>query len=239
MVVIEKNSNLTPGLDRCEYTTLFCKFFNLKEIKHLSAMDFIKQLKELNATTIIVGEDFRFGNKRSGDIELLKNFFNVEVIPEIKIDGIGVHSHIIREFLKKGDIKKATRFLGHTYKIKGIKIKGQGLGSKELVPTINIKLLKNYLLPKEGVYITKTNSHPSITFIGKRSTDNAFSIETHILNDFEEEDLIKIEFLEFLRENKKFNSLKELKEQIKKDIEITKIYHNQNSCKTSQTPSQA
>jgi len=59
---------------------------------------------------------------------------------------------------------------------------GQGLGSKELVPTINIQLLKSYLIPKKGVYITKTNNLPSITFIGNRSTDGKFSIETHILS---------------------------------------------------------
>ena len=228
MVIIEKDSNLTPGLDRCEYTTLPCIFFNLQEIKHLSAMEFIEKLKKLNTTEVIVGEDFRFGKKRSGDINLLKKFFKIKVINEIKIEGIGVHSNVIREFLKKGEIKKATKFLGHTYKIKGIKIKGQGLGKEKLVPTINIELLKNYLLPKEGVYITKTNSCPSITFIGKRSTDNAFSIETHILTDFEEKELIKIEFLEFLRENKKFSSLKELKNEIQKDIKTTQIYYNQN-----------
>ncbi len=224
IIVIEKNSNLTPGLDRCEYTTLPCKFLNLKEIKHLSANEFIDILKKLNTTQIVIGEDFKFGKDRKGDISLLKKHFKVEVIKEIKIDNIGVHSRIIREFIKKGNIKKATKFLGHTYKIKGLKIKGQGLGSKKLVPTINIELLKNYSLPKAGVYITKTNSHPSLTFIGKRSTDNNFSIETHILDSFKEDELIKIEFLDFLRENKQFKNLKELKSRINTDITYAKNY---------------
>lgn len=241
MIVIEKGSNLTPGLDRCEYTTLEFVFFDLNNIKYLSPYEFIKILKSLKVSKIVIGDDFRFGKERKGDINLLKKHFKVEVIKEIKIDGIGVHSHIIRDFIRSGNIKKANIFLGHTYKIKGIQIKGQGLGSKELVPTINIELIKNYLIPKKGVYITKTNNLPSITFIGNRSTDGKFSIETHILSsEFQVpssklkmlrmksnsklqvpgSQLIKIEFLEFLRENKKFDSLSKLKKQIKEDIKV-------------------
>ena len=228
IVVIEKGSNLTPGDDRCEYTTLPCKFYNLNDIKDLSPVEFIEILKKLNISKIIVGKDFRFGKNRSGDLTLLKKHFEVESIDEVKIDGIGVHSRIIREFIKKGNIKKANKFLGHTYKIKGTQIKGQGLGSKELVPTININPVKNYLIPKPGVYITLTNKHPSLTFIGVRSTDNNFSIETHILVKEEGRRLkiegengnkiFQIEFLEFLRENRKFDNLKDLKKRIQEDI---------------------
>jgi len=221
LVVIEKGSNLTPGDDRCEYTTLPCKFFNLNDIKDLTPIEFIGILKKLNISEIVVGKDFRFGKNRSGDLSLLKKHFEVESIDEVKIDGIGVHSRIIREFIKNGNIKKANKFLGHTYKIKGTQIKGQGLGGKKLVPTVNIKLVKNYLIPKAGVYITLTNGKPSLTFIGTRSTDNNFSIETHILSsEFQvpSSELIIIEFLEFLRENRKFNNLNELKKQIYNDI---------------------
>jgi riboflavin kinase/FMN adenylyltransferase len=76
-------------------------------------------------------------------------------------------------------------------------------------------------LPKPGVYISITNNQPSLTFIGTRSTDNNFSIETHILNSkfqVPSSKLIEIEFLEFLRENRKFNNLTELKAQINNDI---------------------
>ena len=228
LIVIEKGGNLTPGLDRCEYTTIECKFFELEKIKNLTALEFINILKKENIQKIVIGEDFRFGKNREGDINLLKKHFQIEVINEIKINGIGVHSRVIRKFLKEGNIKKANEFLGHTYKIKGLHIKGQGLGSKEFVPTINITLLKNYLIPKEGVYITKTNNIPSITFIGKRSTDNNFSIETHLLKDITEEKLIKIEFLEFLRENKKFKTFKELKSQILEDVKISKNFFKEN-----------
>ncbi|WP_456479035.1 bifunctional riboflavin kinase/FAD synthetase [Nautilia sp.] len=227
IIVIEKGSNLTPGTDRCDYTTLPCKFFDLNDIKDLSPIEFINILKELNITKTVTGKDFRFGKNRSGDLNLLKKHFEVEAIQEVKIDGIGVHSRIIREFIKNGDIIKANRFLGHTYKIKGKQVKGQGLGSKELVPTININLIKNYLIPKSGVYITLTNRHPSLTFIGTRSTDGNFSIETHILMENgkwkmeNENGMFKIEFIDFLRKNRKFDNLKELKKQIEEDINKT------------------
>ena len=228
LIVIEKGSNLTPGDDRCDYTNLPCVFYNLDEIKYLSAKEFIEILISQNITKIVIGDDFRFGYKRSGDIKLLYKHFEVEVVDEVKIDGIGVHSRIIRKFIQNGQIEKANIFLGHTYKIKSIQIKGQGLGSKELVPTINITPVKNYLLPKPGVYITMTNSLPSLTFIGIRSTDNNFSIETHILMENGKwkmkNEYVQIEFLEYLRENRKFESLKALKAQIKKDINTAKNY---------------
>jgi riboflavin kinase/FMN adenylyltransferase len=221
-IVIEKGSSITPGFDRCYYTNLGCEYLKLENIKNLTPGEFIEILKNMNIKKIIVGEDFRFGKGRKGDINLLKKFFEIEVIKEIKIDGIGVHSHIIRKFIKD-DIKKANKFLGRNYKIKGIQIKGQGIGSKELVPTINIELFKPYIIPKPGVYITKTNSFSSLTFIGTRSTDNSFSIETHIIEkNFQTKKLIEIEFIEFLRENRKFKNLNELKLQIQKDIQKAK-----------------
>jgi len=232
-LVIEKNSSLTPLFDRIEYSSKLLKIFPLEKIKHLNKDEFIEILKNFGIKEIIVGYDFRFGKNRSGSITDLKKAFKVKIIDEIKIDGIGVHSHFIRTLILKNKIKEANRFLGHTYKIKGIQIKGQGIGSKQLVPTINIKPLHIYTLP-QGVFITKTNDLPSITFIGVRSTDNNFSIETHILNGelktrspknhliFWGKELIEIEFIELLRENRKFNSLEELKKAIFKDIKKAK-----------------
>jgi riboflavin kinase/FMN adenylyltransferase len=231
-IVIEKGSSITPGFERCYYTNLGCEYLMLKNIKNLSPLEFIKILQKMNIKKLVLGEDFRFGKDRKGDINLLKKFFEVEVIKEIKIDGIGVHSHIIRKFIKE-DIKKANKFLGRNYKIKGTQIKGQGLGNKELVPTINIELFKPYIIPKEGVYITKTNNLLSLTFIGTRSTDNNFSIETHIINNgkwvIDNKKLIEIEFIDFLRENRKFDNLKDLKQQIQKDIDFLKCSYDNRS----------
>ena len=227
VIIIEKDSSLTPGLDRIYYFDKAFEYLELEKIKQKSADEFMEYLKSLNIKKIIVGEDFRFGKKREGDLTLLQKRFKVEVIKEIKKDNIPIHSKVIRELIKKNKIKKANSLLGRNYKIKGTKIKGQGLGSRELLPTINIELIKPYTLPK-GVFITKTNSSPSLTFIGKRSTDNNFSIETHILTSFKEKKLIEIEFIEFLRENQKFDNILDLKEQILNDIKRAKEFYGTN-----------
>ena len=238
-LVIEKSSTLTPFFSRLEYSAKMLDLLKLDDIKNLSKEEFIEKLKSYGIKKIVIGYDFRFGKNRSGGVKDLKKAFRVEVIDEIKLNNIGIHSRIIREFIKNNKIKKANLLLGHSYKIKGIQIKGQGIGSKKLVPTINIKPLYHYTLPN-GVFITKTNNYPSLTFIGIRSTDENFSIETHILNGKwktgspknllifrgieENGKLINIEFLEFLRENRKFNSLDELKKQIEVDIKVSKDF---------------
>jgi len=220
ILVIEKNSSLTPFKTRCVYTNLPCHFYNLDEIKHLTHLEFIEKLKkEFNPSTIVIGYDFRFGKNRKGSPEILKQYFNVIIVDEIQIDNIGVHSKIIREFLKNGFIKKANKFLNHLYKIKATQIKGQGIGKNELLATINLKPIYNYTIPRDGVYLTLLNKYPSITFIGTRSTDNNFSIETHILREYQENQNFELEFLDFLRETKKFNNILELKKAIITDKE--------------------
>jgi len=215
VLIIEKNSSLTPFKNRCEYIKKKCHFYLLDEIKELSYLNFIQLIKkELNPSKIVVGYDFRFGKNRKGEIKHLKQFFKTEIVDEIKLDNIPVHSKTIKNFLLNGEIEKATKFLNHLYKIKTIQIKGQGIGAKQLLPTLNLKLLDNYLIPKNGVYLTLINKIPSLTFIGIRSTDNQFSIETHLLADFEDNEIYEIEFIKFLRENRKFNSLEELKKVI-------------------------
>ncbi|NPA87342.1 MAG: bifunctional riboflavin kinase/FAD synthetase [Epsilonproteobacteria bacterium] len=227
VVIIEKGSCLTPGFDRLNYIQKPFDFLFLNEIKNNSPMDFINYLKRINTSTVIVGEDFRFGYERKGDIILLKNFFNVEIVKEIIYKNIKVHSRIIRKLLLEGNIGLANELLNKKYKIRGIQIKGQGLGKKELVPTINIELVKSYLIPKPGVYLTYTNGYKSLTFVGKRSTDENFSIETHILEDFKIQRLIEIEFIKFLRFNIKFASLTDLKKQILQDIKLAKLLFTQ------------
>jgi len=220
ILVIEKQSTITPFQSRCEYTNLPCHFYNLDEIKHLSYLEFIEKIKkEFNPSRIIVGFDFKFGKNRLGSPENLKEHFDVEIVPEIKIENIGVHSRIIRKFIKEGNMKKANKFLNHLYKIKAIQIKGQGIGKEKLLPTINLKPIYNYTIPKDGVYLTLLNNYPSITFIGTRSTDNNFSIETHILGEYQESKNFELEFLDFLRDSKKFNNINELKKAIITDKE--------------------
>lgn len=227
-------ANLTPKVYRQEYSSYPIYYYVLDNIKHLEGDQFIKLLNEEfpNLKKIVVGYDFCFGKNRRYCIEKLKELFhgNVKIIDEIKIDDIAVHSRVIREYLKDGEIEIANKLLGKEYKIYGHQIKGQGLGTKSFVPTINLKV-EQFLLPKEGVYITKTIlneiEYNSVTFLGHRvTTDGSYAVETHILDENIINDIytIQIKFIKKIRDNLKFDSFDELKNQIDKDIETTKNY---------------
>ncbi len=229
-------ANLTPKNVREKYTTFPIFYYKLDEIKALEGKEFIALLKKEfpNLRKIVVGFDFCFGKNRAYCINELKSVFNGEVvvINEISINNIPVHSRVIREYIKKGDFLTANTLLGRKYQIEGIQIKGQGLGKKEFVPTINIDV-SDYLLPNEGVYITKTIvdniSYPSITFLGHRvTTDGKYAVETHILNkDISVKSKnISIKFYKKTRENEKFASFEELKNQIMKDIKECETFFN-------------
>ena len=230
LVVIDKNSaSLTPKAHRCNYLKQECLFLSFDEIKNLNADEFITFLKSKfkNLKKIVVGYDFRFGKCAHADAHDLKTLFDGEVVivEEVFFEGISVHSRIIREFLQMGKLQEANKLLGRHYQIEGDIIKGQGIGAKKLFPTLNIKV-EDFLIPKEGVYATYTKIsnqiYPSASFIGKRlSTDGNFSIETHILDEKLEEvnGKISIIFIDFIRENMKFNSLEALKKEISKDFD--------------------
>ncbi|WP_428026873.1 bifunctional riboflavin kinase/FAD synthetase [Arcobacter sp.] len=237
IIVIESGyANMTPKKEREEYTNFPIFYYELENIKHLDGKEFINQLKKEfpKLKKIVVGFDFCFGKNRTYCVDKLKSIFDgdVVVINEISVNDIPVHSRVIREYIKTGDFKTVNTLLGRKYKIKGLQIRGQGLGKKEFVPTINLKVTE-YILPKEGVYITKTivdgESYPSITFIGHRvTTDGSFAIETHIINNdiqVHEKD-VSIKFYEKTRDNKKFDSFEDLKNQILNDINDCKNYFN-------------
>jgi len=233
IVVIENGyANLTPAKERENFTKFKIFYIQLEKIRKLNGEEFLNYLKDIfpSLKKIVVGYDFHFGKDRKCSFNDLKKMFSGEVIvvDEVKLNNDSIHSHKIRAKLQIGDIEGANAFLGHNYTIKGKHIRGQGIGSKELVATINIKA-DNYLIPKEGVYATLTrvdndeHLYPSVSFIGHRvSTDGSFAIESHILDTKVDcQERAEISFISYLRENRKFNSLKELKEQIKKDIELT------------------
>ncbi len=227
-------ANLTPKRYRQEYSPYPIYYYVLENIKHLEGDEFIKLIKQEfpNLKKIVVGFDFCFGKNRRYCIEGLKKLFTGEVLvlDEIKIDDVAVHSRIIREYIKDGNINMANKLLGKEYKIYGHQIKGQGLGNKSFVPTINLKI-DEFLLPKEGVYITKTildeEEYNSITFLGHRfTTDGSYAVETHIIdkNIINNNYTTQIKFYEKLRDNQKFDSFEELKKQILDDIESARNY---------------
>lgn len=232
IVVIETGyANLTPKKERENFSSYPILYLDLEDIRHLNGEEFIVLLKEKfpELSKIVVGYDFHFGKNRKYSFNDLKTLFDgeVKVIDEVTLNNDSVHSHKVRQKLSIGDIKGANAFLGHNYTIRGKLEKGQGIGKKELVATINI-LGSGFLTPKEGVYASLTriddeeHYHPSVSFVGHRvTTDGLFAIESHILDG---EVLCKerasISFVSFIRDNKKFDSLDELKVAIDGDIAI-------------------
>ncbi len=232
IVVIETGyANLTPLKERENFSRNAIEYLELEDIRHLDGKEFVALLKEKfpKLKKIVVGYDFHFGKNRKYSFDDLRTLFDGEVvvIDEVSLNGDSIHSHKIRAKIQIGDIKGANDFLGHNYTMRGEHITGQGIGKKELVATINIQTI-GFLTPKEGVYATLTriddeeHYHPSVSFVGHRvTTDGSFAIESHILDgEVVCSDKASISFISFIRDNKKFDSLVELKKAIKSDINI-------------------
>ena len=198
----------------------------------ISALEFVKGilLDKLGAKKIIVGHDFTFAKNKEGDTKLLKKLsdeygFEVEVIMPIKVNDIRVSSTYIRNLVAQGSVCSVKEYLGYNCEIKGNVIKCKQLGRTIGFPTANIEVDKDTLIPKNGIYATKVHIGEKVyygaTNIGYNPTVNGekLSIETNILefnDDIYGKD-IKIEFLERIRDEKKFSSLDDLKGQLKKD----------------------
>ncbi len=229
LVIIERNGGyLTSGYKRSKYTSKICCFYHFNVIKGLTPEAFVQKLKTdfPKLEKIVVGYDFVFGKERVGNTKVLQELFDgeVEVVEEVSIDGVSVHSRTIKQYLKEGNIAMVNKLLGRTYSIDGEVVSGQGLGKTELVPTLNLNV-KEYQLPLEGVYATRTKVRgkwlDSVSFLGHRvTTDDSFAVETHVL----EQDIgevhgsVEMEFVDFIRSNQKFETLDALKKQILEDI---------------------
>ncbi|PTB88177.1 bifunctional riboflavin kinase/FAD synthetase [cyanobacterium G8-9] len=229
LVIIERDGGyLTPGHKRTYFTDKTCCFYHFDVIKGLTPEQFIEKLETdfPQLETIVVGYDFHFGKNKAGNAQTLSQLCdkNIIIVDEVKYKGIPVHSRTIKTYLQEGNIKMANALLGRTYHIEGEVVQGQGLGKKELVPTLNLSV-KGYQLPLEGVYATKTKIAdewlPSVSFLGHRvSTDGSYAVETHILDN----DIgtvtgsVALAFIDLIRPNKKFENLEALKEQIEVDI---------------------
>ena len=199
---------------------------------------FIKQIifRKLNARFIFVSNNFRFGNKREGDVNLLINYetgYNYKVIkpkPFIARHKI-VSSTLIRNFLEKGYLDKANKLLDRKWCVEGNVQKGRQVGKKIGFPTCNIDI-KDYVLAKPGVYAVKVLRKDSSEYIrgianlGYRPTFNQTKIllEVHLFNFSGNlyNKYLSVEFLKFIRKEKKFNNVNQLKIQIIKDLNIAK-----------------
>ncbi len=209
-----------------------------RDFSNLSPQEYIKEVlvEKIGTRHIIIGYDHRFGKDRKGGLKELQSYasefgFDVEEIPEQDINDVAVSSTKIRNAILSGDAKTASEFLGYAFQLSGKVIKGDQLGRVLGFPTANLFIEENYkLIPSDGIYAvsvdfrdteTSSKSAKGMAYIGHRPTINGMSrnIEVNIF-DFNEDiygQNIRINFLEHLRGDKKFNSLEELKEQLIKD----------------------
>lgn len=200
------------------------------DFKHIIYTQFVDNiLKKFNPTKIFCGPDFKYGYEAKGDVAYLKTRFSqVYVLNFVKdFNEDKISSTRIKELIKNGEVQEAKRYLGKPYKITGTVVHGLNNGIKLGFPTANINPLANYVVPKRGVYFTKTEVdgvlYNSVTNIGLHpslSPLNNFSIETNIIgydkNIYGEN--ISIYFYLFERNEITFSSLEELKERINEDV---------------------
>ncbi len=208
------------------------------ELFQMKADSFIiKIVKEkVGAQYIIIGFNHSFGSQRSGDVNLLQQLsedfdFTIELVKPCKVGKIVISSTKIRDLLKKGDVSLANKMLGRYYTLEGKVVKGHNIGQKLGFPTANIAIENKYkLVPKDGVYAVLVSNNEQrrkgTAYIGKRPTFQGKKrmVEIYLHDYFG--DLygsnLKVEFLNYIREEKKFNSINELGKNIKNDINETR-----------------
>ncbi|MCI9259267.1 MAG: bifunctional riboflavin kinase/FAD synthetase [Romboutsia sp.] len=209
----------------------------------ISGHDFVKEilLDTLCAKNIIVGHDFTFARNKEGNIKLLKELsnkygFSLEIVSPIKLDDIRISSTYIRQLISDGRVEDVSKYLGRNYKLSGEVIYSKQLGRTIGFPTANISINEDMIIPKVGIYATKVyideETYYGATNVGYNPTVNGdnLSIETNILefNDNIYGKVITIEFIERIRDEKKFNGIEELKKQLQKD---TRYVYEKYICK--------
>jgi len=193
----------------------------------------------LGSKCVIVGENFRFGCKQAGDTDTLRELgsrlgFEVRLLETVQWRGRRVSSGEIRRLVASGDVGIAGRLLERPYAISGEIVRGQGIGAKQTVPTLNLRT-EAQVIPASGVYITRTSEFDStrqwnsITNIGYRPTfgnNDELTIETFLLDplDGATPERIRLEFLRRVRDERKFESPEALKAQILHDVGRAKAY---------------
>jgi len=179
---------------------------------------------------LFVGEHFAFGKGRAGRIADLIRFgrdacFQVHPIPPLKVGGEVVSSTRIRQLIQGGDVRGAARYLGRHYALGGIVVPGEQRGQELGWPTANLKLPPDRVIPADGVYATKTmwgaRTFESVSYIGTRPTFGAGErlLEVSLLDAQENlyGQMIRVEFVERVREDRTFHSEEELSAQIERD----------------------
>ncbi len=203
-----------------------------KSLRNLTAENFVKKIlkDKINPSKIIVGKEFKFGKNRTGNPNLLKKYFSTKIALQKKILRKKISSSEIRRLISLGKISQVRKLLGRYWSVNGKVVSGDKIGRKLGYRTANI-FLNDCILPFRGVYVTRiylnrmifggiSNFGVAPTF-GNKDND---VLETHLFAPVRNlyKKTIKIEFVKFLRKEKKFKSKKNLLDQIKKDITVAK-----------------
>jgi riboflavin kinase / FMN adenylyltransferase len=204
---------------------------------HQFAHEILK--KRLHAREVHEGYNFHFGHKASGNIQKLRDLgremgFEVHDYPEMRLRGEPVSSSHIRKLLAQGRVSRARHLLARPFNLLSTAGRGRGYGAKYTVPTINLARYEE-LVPRDGVYITRTrigngDCFDSVTNIGNRPTFgvDSFAIETHLLNfhplALSADTEVELHFLDRLRDEIKFPSVEDLKQQIGLDVRKAQKY---------------
>ena len=199
----------------------------------LSSAEFIEDIlvRKLSVNEMVIGYDHHFGRNREGGIEELKLMgerwqFTVHQVPQLEKDGQLISSTLIRKLIQEGNVEKAAHFMGRPYTIHGTVIKGDGRGRLMGFPTANIEVdHEDKLVPARGVYAVdvqvEDKIYKAMMNIGIRPTFDLeyLTLEVHLFkfDDFLYEKELKISFKKFIRQEKKFSGLEELKSQLEKD----------------------
>ncbi len=203
------------------------------EVAGWSPEQFVRDLlvDRLGVRAVVVGEDFRFGHKQAGNSRMLEEFgallgFQEVLVAPVAVRGVRASSSLVRTLVSAGQVARAARLLSKPFALQGRVVPGQGIGSKQTVPTLNLEP-DSEVLPLNGVYVTRTRDRDggrkwdSITNVGIRPTfgGEAVTVETFLLGLFEPPtpERILVEFLWRIRDERKFDSPEALKAQILSD----------------------
>ncbi|CAH1192769.1 bifunctional riboflavin kinase/FMN adenylyltransferase [Candidatus Nitrotoga sp. BS] len=212
-----------------------CRFNS--SFAQMSAVNFIHVLYEsLAAKFVLIGDDFRFGNRRSGDIALMEKIggqqgLKVEVMHRVSHNDVRISSTAVRAALSKGDLRTAQRYLGRPYSISGRVVHGDGLGKQLGFPTANIQL-KHNRPPLTGIFVVRVQGDgmspmQGVASLGVRPTvkkNGKPILEVHLF-DFSDEIYnkhLRVDFLHKLRDEVKYLDLQSLTQQIELDVSNAK-----------------
>lgn len=191
-----------------------------------------------NLKHMYLGYDFAFGANKQGGHDLVSGLcraknIQVEVQPKFEKQDKVVSSSLIREMILRGSMQDAESYLGRPFELEGVVVKGEGRGKKIGFPTANIQVASDIIVPQRGVYVTRTHyrgmTYKSVTNIGHNPTfkdTQMIHIETNIF-DFDNDiygEVLEIEFLRKIRDEKKFATVNDLIEQIKADVKFARDF---------------